>query len=492
MSKPQGIFRPLGLALVLAVGFGAVFAFAAAWGMAIWEGLRRQNRAYENLVVRGDGTPLILRNTFDGYQNMTLYALDGSEVPRPKENESWLEGASLAMPRQDRLRFPLNADARVMAFSDSQAPPNLWYFVHDGARDGRGYFVGYDSQSKLCVGFIGRDGFRPDQPPVEQWFPMDGAKLAGGTAFSRPNSNDFRYIGYYAAYEPAGEFPAWKVHMISGAQLIEVDLRTRSVTTLLESADLIALGMLEPASQVKAAGEESPSLRRSQRLAVRTTDRLLVFDAAGKQPSAFVVPEEVRDRSIKVYELGAGRALVTAGRLLPDRSTREELLWIDASGSILRRAEVSMDQGNRRSEEIEAWTAALTVPAPAILALIATVAVPLDYLEQGREPSYSAALARSLAACWPVLLTATLLAAVLAWYCCRRHRRYYQPASGVWFVFVLLAGVPGLVAYLFHRRWPVLEKCPTCGHDVPRDRDACAKCGATFPPPEPKGCEVFA
>ena len=135
---------------------------------------------------------------------------------------------------------------------------------------------------------------------------------------------------------------------------------------------------------------------------------------------------------------------------------------------------------------------ALAVPAPVVLAFLATVVEPLEHLEIGLEPNYSAALARSLAVWWPALLVVSLLSAALAWYCCRRHRRYYQPASGVWFVFVLLTGVPGLVAYLFHRRWPVLEKCPACGQDVPRDREACASCGAAFPAPEPKGCEVFA
>ena len=136
---------------------------------------------------------------------------------------------------------------------------------------------------------------------------------------------------------------------------------------------------------------------------------------------------------------------------------------------------------------------ALAIPAPVdTRRLLATVAVPLADWAIGLEPNYSAALARCLAAWWPALLVVTLLAAVLAWYCCRRHRRYYQPASGVWFVFVLLTGLPGLVAYLFHRRWPVLEKCPACGQAVPHDREACANCGAAFPPPEPKGCEVFA
>jgi hypothetical protein len=479
-----------------------VFALAAGWGITIWEGLHK-DRAGENLElrVRGEGEPYIRRDAYDGYyRKTTFHAMDGSELPRRKYQGSSSEvaGASLAMPRRDRvwdrLGFSLNGNTRVAGFADGfvdgPPPPHFWYFLHDGARDGRGYFVGYDSQSKLCVGFIGRDGFRPDQPPVEQWFPMDGAKLASGMAFSRYTGAAFWADGY--TMRRGGEFPAWKVEMISGAELLEVDLRTGSVTTLMESADLVAVGMLIRVSTWTAAGEHVLSENFEEKLAVRTTDRLLVFDAPGKQRFAHLLPEELRDQSIVLYEWEAGTALLTASRTLPDRSRRAEVLWIDAPGRVLRRAEVSLGGGDARYDEIQAWKSALIVPAPVILAFLATVTGPLEHLASGLEPNYPAALARCLAAWWPALLVVALLAAALAWYCCRRHRRYYQPASGVWLVFVLLTGLPGLVAYLFHRRWPVLEKCPTCGHDVPRDRETCAKCGTTFPAPEPKGCEVFA
>jgi len=204
----------------------------------------------------------------------------------------------------------------------------------------------------------------------------------------------------------------------------------------------------------------------------------------------YTLPEELRDKTITLYELDAGTALVTSSRRLPDKGQREELLWIDASGKVLRRAEVSFNE-DKGSEERDAWTAALIIPSLIPLALIAT-SVPLGQETSGLAPDYATALAHSLAVFWPALLTITLLSAVLAWYCFRRHRRYYQPYSGVWFAFILLTGLPGLVGYLFHRRWPVLEKCPACGHVVPRDRETCAKCGAAFPPPALKGSEVFA
>ena len=492
-SKPREILRPLGLALVLAVGFAAVFAIGVAMAFFAARCIvicaeRRQTPVYGSLAVRADGTPLVVRYL---QGRMTCHALDGRELPEPRAEEGWLPSVSLLpTPRPEPLMFPLEGDARIGRFLDGpmspdMASPNIWFFLHDGARDGRGYFVGYNSQSKRRVGFIGRDGLRPERPPAAQWFPMDGVLLASGGAFSR-------YAGR-AFNDPCdGEPPRANVYMISGRQLLDVDLRKGSVATLMESAGLIGVKTLAAAPKRKAAGKETPRARLPERLAVRTTDRALILDAAGKQLSAYLIPEELRRRRVEFYEVEPGAALLIAARPGLDRGLHEEILWIDASGKVLRRAEASLGEGDGHSGEGATWELAMACPAPVVLASWAAAAAPFSDLASGQESDYAAALTRSLAAWWPALLAVSLLAAALAWRCRRRHHRLYQPYGGAWFALILLTGIPGLVGYRFHRRWPVLEKCPACGHDVPRDREACAECGAAFPPPEPKGCEVFA
>ncbi|MGO8689817.1 MAG: hypothetical protein ACLQLG_09290 [Thermoguttaceae bacterium] len=493
MSKRQGIVRPLGLALVLAIGLAAVLALAATWGIAIWQGLRPSRVVSETLFILPDDTPVINRYVSDAWPNVTYRDLNGKELPPATGENSSLGGVLLLMPHRDGL-IPFAGDLRIGRFYERGLPPNYWYFLHDGACDGRGYFVGYSYRSKLRVGFIGRDGLRPDQPPAEQWFPIDGAKMAMRTAM----------LGYgFGDYDADFGFSGWgTVMMISGAQLLEVNLRSGSVRTLMESPDLSALGMLAtlpngkaaydgPAAAIRSYGEV-PRVRLVHHLLVRTRDRVIVFGASEKQRTAFTIPESFRDQKIRLYQLDAGKALLTAWRNLPDGGQRVDLAWVDASGGVRRQVAVPLKNSNGRSEASATWTKALAWPAPVMLAFFSTVEGPLSQVEIGVDRTYSAALARSLAAWWPPLLAVTLLAAVLAWYCWRRHRRYYQPASAVWFVFVLLTGVPGLVAYLCHRRWPVLEKCSACGQVVPRDREACACCGAAFPAPEPKGCEVFA
>ncbi len=173
--------------------FGAVFALAAGWGITIWEGLRPNRVVNETLIIRPDGTPVIQCCVLNGYAGVTYRALDGNELPPAKGTNPSLGGILLPMPRLDSL-FPLAGDVRAGRYYDGEAPStNAWYFLHDGTREGRGYFVGYNLQSKLCLGFIGRDGFRPDQPPVEQWFPVDGAKMANYTALLRYRFDDYRY-----------------------------------------------------------------------------------------------------------------------------------------------------------------------------------------------------------------------------------------------------------------------------------------------------------
>ncbi len=92
----------------------------------------------------------------------------------------------------------------------------------------------------------------------------------------------------------------------------------------------------------------------------------------------------------------------------------------------------------------------------------------------------------------PIFIATLLLAALFSVRCYRRQRCYSAHHTATWMLFVLLMGLPGLIGYLLHRRWPIMVRCPHCGVDTPRDRDACLNCNAEFPPPAMKGIEVFA
>jgi hypothetical protein len=111
--------------------------------------------------------------------------------------------------------------------------------------------------------------------------------------------------------------------------------------------------------------------------------------------------------------------------------------------------------------------------------------------QQKKVDTYSDGLKMALATNWPSILAVLLAGIASAVAAYRRQRRYALPHPAAWAVFAFLLGIPGWVAYRFHRAWPVLEECPACHQASPRDREACLDCGVAFPPPPLKGIEVF-
>ena len=499
MTHKTGIYQRLGVALVVALGFEVVIAVVGGWAISTWESFQPREGVNESLLVCWDGKPLIYSYSYNQYgaslsnTTGTFRTLDGSPAPSSGGSISQMRGASLPIPQYTGV-FPLQGYTRIGRFSDGQQPPVFWYFVDDGARDGRGYFEGYDSQSRRRTGYIGRSGFRRDRPPVEDWFPMDGDKLASDAAFTQHSVSAFpiEFNQSQSFNFPGAEFPAGKVGMISSKKVLEIDLRKGSVTTIFESPDVISAEILFTVEKEKTKGKGETYQNYRERLTVRTSDRIVVLGAEGKRQTVFEIPGDLRDQDFTMYELEGGKALLTTDRPVSKHGNPIDLIWIDGSGKVLRRETAVLNRSYRVDEGSEERSSALLVPAPAMLAFFAAAVFPRDALSSGSAAKYSAALAHSLTRLAVPLLLVSLLSVILAALCWRRHRRYFQPASGLWFVFVLLMGLPGLVGYLFHRRWPVREDCPACGRFVPRDRDACAACGAEFPPPPRKGIEVFA
>jgi hypothetical protein len=130
-------------------------------------------------------------------------------------------------------------------------------------------------------------------------------------------------------------------------------------------------------------------------------------------------------------------------------------------------------------------------PSPAPLAVFQFGIVPLKIHNHPFAPLFDDIKKMMIGARLPFLIVC-LLSAVLAQWRYRHQRRLSEHNATAWAMFVFVMGVPGLIGYLLHRRWPVFEHCQTCNKETPRDRDSCLHCGAEFPPPPMKGIEIFA
>ena len=511
MSSRRMILFAMCLAGLLGLGIQVVYAVLICWGYAVGEQLIPSRRPSEDLRILDDGTPVIVTYMPTEYQSRSARTLDDEPVEFGKLDHGAPACQLAGLEARGRARRGWSG--RILAYSDCREPAGYWYFVHTGEKDGRGYFVGYDSKLKLRVGYIGIGGFRPDKPPPGEWFHVDGRRLhSGGHATSQQRY--YYYVenaaepSYYRSDSPLEPIRGWLVYLVSKDGLLEIDLQARTVRTVIESGQLVSTNLVDRLYSVSPAVDPRVQLERRTYLAVRLQDRVLVLDPFGRQRRSYLLPEQVRAKPINFYEKRDGTAIV---EVRPRKSrSPADLYWVRDSGGVLRSDRVVLREypcsvvlftvrnvylGRPRGIEDRRIISALfglVSPVPAVWVGVATVAVPIEHLEADRARTYPEALVKSLSETWPGVAISVVLSGVAVWLCVRRQRQYALRWTRTWGVFVFLLGIPGLLGYLFHRRWPVREECPACSQAVPRDRESCAACGMEFPEPAPKGIEVFA
>jgi hypothetical protein len=476
--KSKGLF----LALVLAVGFGAVWGMFSMWGVAVVEHVAGFQERSARLVVLVGGTPALAESNASG--ETTYRDLEGKPLERSSDRMQQVGGSALAAgPPRDKSE---SWDRRIRAFADGGTPAVFWYFLEE---DG-GYFVGYDSRSKTRVGYLGTAGFRDGMPSQAERFPFLGD--VSGVMMPRVLCNQWtdghtshpRKDG--VAKAPAGTLSAWDVFVLGGDDaLYHADLRSRTVERVkglppVRSASIV-LGL--------------PDLVRGTptHVAARTDADVLILDDRGGILKRYPVPDALRGRLFTFVETADGEGLMlTKGKMDPlAAKTEQSVFWVKPDGRF-RVSEVTLP----RSRHGINMPVAGGVVTPSPVALAGTVAAfgAWELQVGGFEGSYPEALRYSLRIYWRSLVIAQLVAIALAVLCYRRQLRYgATPAERVlWPLFVLALGLPGYVGYRFGRSWPVLETCSGCNALVPRDRDACARCAAEFPAPALLGTEVFA
>ncbi len=492
MSERKAIFRPLVLALIVGAGFAVAWAMVFFWCYAIVETAFQPSQPYDQVRVSTDGSVVESRTRVAGAAaqsiTTTLDEEPVSEDEDPPGLRFELDGAALTPSRQlSTGPYPPGSwSSRITRLPFGRPPISLWYLVHDGARRGRAYLVGYGPNSKLLASYIGRSGFRADQPPPEDCFEMDGDGMncwciVSGTELSPHRRPD-----------DLPEIPSWMVYLALDDRLVEVDLVKRKVRTVLEEKGIVSLGALSRALR-KVAGQPQTEPQPLQRfLAVCMKDRVAVIHPISGLRRDYMLPADLHEDSFRFYELLDDTALIQLARRSDDGPTTHVFRWINTEGETLREEQFVLGPREMGGRAMSCCIATLATPAPAVLESLMLATGPADYLESGKAEDYAGTLGLILSAIWPELLLVNFLGAISAWFCYRRQKRYAQPWTRTWVVFVFLFGVPGLVGYLFHRRWPPRLPCPECDAPAPRDREACAACGKQFAPPAPKGIEVFA
>ncbi|HEX5105496.1 MAG TPA: hypothetical protein VFV87_16875 [Pirellulaceae bacterium] len=467
------------LAAVVAFGLTTVWFVLVAWLFMLMEQSRIDFDHYEQLYVRLDGVPVIAKGARSGARH-ELLTLD--RQPAKGDTYQILSPAYVAPPAKG-ASYVSSRDwsVRLASISDGGSPAVYWYLVHDGRTNGRAYGVGYHAVTKQVAGYFSRAGFSERLPPREAWFHVKGD---AALAYAVPERQ------YYEPYWSTW-FTQPSQFLLANGKLWRIDMRKRTVAPLVDCPDAEGIGWAwrtaDALPQPTPGAPQQASAPRS--LFVRTPETALIVDPQSGEVARYPLPAQLQGDSLGVFQLADGRLLIAA---YPLSLGKDQLVaWIDPAGKTTKR-HVAINAPSRTSDD--ATVAALSaVAAPAFVWQIVMAAMlAWQKLALGQATSTSNAVGQALAVCAPgmaIVLALSLAGAVAAY---RRQRRFGLGGAIGWAVMVFIFGIPGWIAYRLHRTWPVLEECPACDQSSPRDRDACLECGATFPPPELKGVEVFA
>lgn len=489
MSKTS-LFGSMLMAFVIAIGISSAWEAVANWVMQLADDGSRRGSINESISLTDKGEPLIVRSSYTGsyrYTTDEVLTLDGE--PRAV-NPAELYGATSYLQGSDRWTpdYPPSWWERLAAINDGGVPETYWYLVHDGRVPGKAYGVGFHSKTKLLVGHFSRRGFSQAFPPQEDWFDLGTARLREATT---ANSNT--------------QEPQWKSYepyyvLLAGGKLWLIDLPRREVKALTDCPGAYAIGTISKVVErpAAAAGEnplQAVSTPEETSLVARNDDKLFVVDKKGGKPLTIPLPAKLSDAGLNTWQLANGQFLIHAWWVhYPPKPKRAPvLIWLDADGKVAKEQTLRMAEevGYRSFPLPEVWRENIRDPVPLSKTLLWIWATYYE-AKAAKPPSVAKGFATVFKRAWLASLVLYPLCIIPAWAAYRRQKRFGLPHAGAWAAFVYILGVPGWLAYRFHRAWPVKEECPNCRQPAPRDRDACTECGAVFPPPPLKGIEVFA
>jgi hypothetical protein len=484
MTTRSGRLQSLLLATILALGAGVAWALGVVILYETAVGLFPAGREVrENLQFLADGTPVIMNGQVDE-DGPILRDLKGMRIKSNRlhfgggprlSDRAHLEGRFTPLPWLQRIKIIVGGNREI--------PDMAWYFIHDGALHGHGYFVRYDPESKLKIGYIGRNGFRRDMPPLDEQFLVDGARMERGETMT-PH--------YPTAAISSWGTPLWTVYLLADDGLFEINLKDRTAKPLYEDPDLFSFttSLKNPSMLYETRQSASPP---EAVILLRKPDQVIELDVTGREIERYTIPAKLRDTAFNWIRLVNGQVLV-----VQQASHESELFWIDTAGNVLRHENVELHvlQESRRPWPVRIAERAGPCFAVPSLGIIAGVLVwnpwNSDFGPQrSKSLGYSTVLGQALYDSRLVLLSLAALSVLLAVFCYRRQRKFGLPGTWTWIMFVLLFGLPAYFGYLAHRKWPARLPCSSCGKRVPRDRPACFACGHDFPAPAMKGIEVF-
>ncbi len=482
--------------LVLAAGFGTIWGFGVGGVGSFVSSLFAEPQTYESIIVARDGSPLIQSRIGGNYYHQQIRTLDDTPVSPEKLDTMSVVSMNERYRAPGIVDWPITWQERIAGMSDSRNPPNSWVLIRDAESEGRAYITGHDALTNYSLGYIGREGSRETVPAAEEWFDLGNNRLDWNTnVVTSGGSVDFGSLGLgynYPAVDQQGWFQPWQVFLCDGNTVREINLRDRQIRLVQDFEQLVGVAVAVLHVVIPGApNDPEQSSRIEQRLLVRCTDRLIVFNPFEVTQVDFKIPVGLENKPFSVHTIGPERLMLHIDRGYWEQGNVVELQTIKPNGEVERQDTVRLLNYVPSTSGEQALEVAAIAPTllPWVVGVIAVA--PLIFIQNLQAETYQQALGKSLEA-WPGLLLVFVVSLILAALVFHWQKKYSRPHTGLWTTFVFLTTLPGFLGYWAMHRKPLLAACPSCGGEVPRNRDACAKCAEPFPEPKLLGSEIFA
>ncbi len=502
-NRHRTVFRQLLAAAVVATGLAPLWVMLFGWGENLIKNSFASPRMQERLNIAVDGTPVIVTFSVNNQIDVSRRTIEGK--PWPNEYENWLSGAHYSGSKQEPglIDFPLPWKERFSGGTDGKKPPTAWYLLRNAEPQGQAYFMGFDAFSKLPIGYIGRKGFRATLPPASEHFlfpeALNRMRPGSGEMVGSQYFDSWQIVRYWRhSLNSDQRILPWLLYVAEADRLLEVDLRKRTVRTSLELPGIRKLSQLwevvpkTPEQENEAAKPET--IKTERRFGILTDDKIVIYDPPTGEQHEFALPEDKKftDGAFNAYLLSPRQILLSYNDGYWEQGGVQQLLWITPDGKVERRERVELMGWMPVPERTTAWSIAKGVPLPIFWLGKTLLADPWNRLQANKAKNYASALRSSIEITWPPIVAVVLLSLLTAGIAMRWHRKYRRPNAGLWWLMVFLFGPMGLLAYWLQQKQAMLEPCTSCDQIVPRDRGACAACGAEFPVPKLRGTEIFA
>jgi hypothetical protein len=475
--KTNSLWRELLLVGVVAIGAAGVWTIVGSYITLLLPRAEPSLGFGENVLFLADGTPLIQQRldvaaeaTYcDLQRNPVLPDFENGQIIQAYLPETW---TSTGMSSLQRIADGLN-------------PQTFWYVLQDDhGSDASGYLAGYDSLSKRCIGYLGRNGFQERKPVSDEQF--NGVHPA-------PHEQGLSYI----TGAPIGRSSPYAGVPFAQAAFQSIFVPTRDGKLYLADLHKRTVSLVYDAEAIRsAAGLNVPlpgSTRTKWEIALRTDQSVILLDGQGARVGQFSIPDAVRSDAFHFGITNSSEAVIESvqpsGSL--SNSTTARLFHIHADKKV---SETNLTLVNPAAGRHYQVYGGIETPSPVALAAIVALDRGGEISRLHLEPTLRAAVSRIVGEYRPTFLIAMGISFVLAIACYVRLARYRSSRRErvIWPVFVLLFGLPAWIGFRFGLSWPILEPCPNCDAKTPRNASGCRVCDVEFPTPAQVGTEVFA